>query len=103
MEAIKAEKADMVQQIKKDLNFARKTKERSELKELRERKRRRDSIMAINSNIRTRKESVLETKQMQAKMIKDVIIREEVQRISRKDQEARRLEKTEEKIVQRLR
>ncbi len=102
MEECKLMKFDMVQQIRRDLSQARRTRDRSNMREMKQRRRRRDSIMAIHTGLRYKYDEVQQENKKRAREHKEEMIKEEILRISRKDCEARKLERAEEKILKRL-
>lgn len=92
-----------MQQIQEELRQFKKQRLKSERREHKHNRIRRNSIMRDFNSLKQRYDSLISTNSKRALGMKQEMIKMEIGRIKAKDSEARRLEKTEERILKRLR
>ena len=91
-----------MQQIKEELELAKAKRQKSDQKDIKKKRKRRNSILSMTHSLKARYDSVITNNQKTARELKEDMIKVEVQRISIKDSEARHLERMEGKILKRL-
>ena len=90
---------DEASRIKKEITLALKARNKSEKRKLRKRKQVKDEIRQMESSLKNVMENIQTQKKSMVKLMKVTQIKQEIQMISCIDQEARTLERTEEKLI----
>ena len=88
--------------MKKDLQRLLKKKERQEIQQLKQKQQQRSQIKEMEQGLKFLYESVHSDRLSDVRMLKANQIKAEIFKISKKDQEARKLEKREENLLKRL-